>query len=217
MGFRHALLLCVTCTVIDVSTALISWVQAWLICSKLFAVFYVFLCVYSIYRFIMYIWYRNMHHCLASLCRTYTHYIQVCNKQFILLSSVDLLGHIYTAFVEMVLFEHFFYLNIFSVIFLQEAKFIKLHYWPLTFGFWQVSGRCLCTMRGSTSVEVPSTSKYSIPMLSEFLDWKEELWGWDSISQVFIVKCTQSSNDTWTSTLQGAVSLGRVVQRWQTV
>ena len=117
MGFRHALQLCVTCTVIDVSTALISWVQAWLICSKLFAVFYVFLCVYSIYRFIMYIWYRNMHHCLASLCRTYTHYIQVCNKQFILLSSVDLLGHIYTAFVEMVyldtcylniiLFEHF--------------------------------------------------------------------------------------------------------------
>lgn len=217
MGFRHALLLCVTCTVIDVSTALISWVQAWLICSKLFAVFYVFLCVYSIYQFIMYIRYRNMHHCLASLCRTYTHYIQVCNKQFILLSSVDLLGHYiyclcWNGLFGYMLFEHFFIWT-----FSQEAKFIKLHYWPLTFDFWQVSGRCLCTMRGSTSVEVPSTSKYSIPMLSEFLDWKEELWGWDSISQVFIVKCTQSSNDTWTSTLQGAVSLGRVVQRWQTV
>lgn len=147
MGFRHTLQLCVTCTVIDVSTALISWVQAWLICSKLFAVFYVFLCVYSIYRFIMYIRYRNMHHCLASLCRTYTHYIQVCNKQFILLSSVDLLGHIYTAFVEMVyldtcylnifLFEHFLSdLSAGSKVY--KVTLLTFDLWLLT-GVWQVS------------------------------------------------------------------------------
>lgn len=146
MGFRHALLLCVTCTVIDVSTALISWVQAWLICSKLFAVFYVLLCVYRIYRFIMYIRYRNMHR-LASLCRTYTHYIQVCNKLFILLYSVDLLGHIYTAFVEMVyldtcylnifLFEHFLSdLSAGSKVY--KITLLTFDLWLLT-GVWQVS------------------------------------------------------------------------------